>query len=185
MTCEATLNRDLPISDASDTARLRAGDPAALAQLVHRYQHRLYRYFVRVVRDPAAADDLFQQTWLNVVRRIRSYDPDRSFDTWLFSIAHNVAIDLLRRRPAESLDDRDFAASVAGPLETVLAGERKAQLAAALEQLPALYREALSLRFEEGMKLEEIADVIHAPLSTVKSRVHRGLEALRSIYVRP
>ena len=64
-------------------------------------------------------------------------------------------------------------------LSTVLAGERAAILAAAMAALPALYREALTLRFEEGMKLEEIAEVTHAPLSTVKSRVQRGLEAMK------
>ena len=88
----------------------------------------------------------------------------------------------LRRRTGESLDDREWeAGSSAAPdaLSAVLAGERAAILAAAMGTLPALYREALTLRFEEGMKLEEIAEVTGAPLSTVKSRVQRGLEALR------
>ena len=91
-------------------ARLRRRDPAALADAVGRYQHRLYRYFLRLVHDPAAADDLFQQTWLNVVRQIHRYDPARSFDTWLFAIAHNTAIDHLRRGPGESIDDCEFVA---------------------------------------------------------------------------
>jgi RNA polymerase sigma-70 factor (ECF subfamily) len=152
-----------------------------MAAVVARYQHRLYRYFLRLVHDPAAADDCFQQTWLNVVRHLGRYDASRSFDTWLFAIAHNAAMDLLRRRPAESLEDYDFAlpASTADAFSTVLAGERAAILAAAMAELPALYREALTLRFEEGMKLEEIAEVTHTPLSTVKSRVRRGLEAMK------
>ena len=142
---------------------------------------RSYRYLLRLVRDQASADDLFQQTWLHVVRQLHRYDAARSFDTWLFAIAHNAAMDLLRRRPGESLDDREFSLPARGPdaLSAVLAGERAAILAAAMEELPALCREALTLRFEEGMKLEEIAEVTHAPLSTVKSRVRRGLEAMR------
>ena len=83
--------------------------------------------------------------------------------------------------PAESLEDREFALAAPGQdaLSAVLAGERAAILAAAMAALPALYREALTLRFEEGMKLEEIAEVTGTPLSTVKSRVRRGLEAMK------
>src|SRR4029077_21029705 len=132
-------------------------DPEALAAKVGRYQQRLYRYFIRLVRDRATADDLFQQTWLHVVRQIHRYDASRNFDTWLFAIAHNVAIDLLRRKTGEALDD--YAARTPDALDALIAGERAANVAAAMEKLPAAYRETLTLRFEEGMKLEEIAAV--------------------------
>src|SRR5436190_1274362 len=153
MIYEATLDKDFPVAEPTDAARLRTGDPAALAAVVSRYQHRLYRYLIRLVRDAATADDLFQQTWLHVVRQIHRYDPARSFDTWLFAIAHNTAIDLLRRRPGECLED--YPAHMPDALDTLLAGERAERLAAAIDALPALYREAVTLRFEEGMKLEE------------------------------
>ena len=177
MTYDAAAPIGFSMAELTDAARLRTGDPAAFALVVGRYQHRLYRYFIRLVRDRAAADDLFQQTWLQVIRQVQRYDPSRSFDTWLFAIAHNTAMDLLRRRPGEILED--YPAHDPDALSLLIAAERAEHLAAALDALPALYREALTLRFEEGMKLEEIAAVIHAPLSTVKSRVHRGLEALR------
>jgi RNA polymerase sigma-70 factor (ECF subfamily) len=182
MIYQAAIDESFPVAEPpTHAARLRSGDPTALAESVGYYQHRLYRYLLRLVRDTASADDLFQQTWLHVVRQLHSYDAARSFDTWLFAIAHNAAMDLLRRRPGESLEDREFSLPERTPdaLSTVLAGERAAILAAALAELPALYREALTLRFEEGMKLEEIAEVTHAPLSTVKSRVRRGLEAMK------
>ena len=175
------------MSGNDDVECLRRRDPAALAAVVERYHHRLHRYLYRLVREPAAADDLFQQTWLNVVRQIARYDPRRSFDTWLFAVAHNVAIDFLRQKRSESLEEHEFEASAAAPaaapadsLSTLLAAERAAILAAEVQQLPVLYREALALRFEEGMKLEEMAEVTHAPLSTVKSRVQRALESLRT-----
>jgi RNA polymerase sigma-70 factor (ECF subfamily) len=177
MIFEAAADEEFPIPDVTESTRLRAGDPAALGSLVGRYQHRLYRYFVRLVRDQATADDLFQQTWLQVVRQIHRYDPARSFDTWLFAIAHNAAIDFLRKRPGEELGD--YPARTPDALDTLIAGERFANLAAAVEKLPAVYREAVTLRFEDGMKLAEIAAVTNVPLSTVKSRVHRGLDALR------
>src|SRR5262249_11423180 len=137
-----------------------------------------YRYLFRLVHDAAAADDLFQQTWLNAVRQIRRYDPRRSFDTWLFAIAHNAAMDMLRRKPGENIDDHDFTAA-ADPAATAIAAERTAILEEQMAALPAVYREVLVLRFEEDMKLEEIAEVTGAPLSTVKSRVQRAIESLR------
>ncbi len=181
MIYEARMREDWQVAEADEIASLRRLDPDALAEVVQRYHRRLYRYLFRLVGEASTADDLFQQTWLNVVRQIAGFDARRSFDTWLFAIAHNAAMDLLRRKTGESLDEREYAlpASAADGLAAVMAAQRSAILAAEMAHLPALYREALTLRFEEGMKLEEIAEVTQAPLSTVKSRVQRGLEALR------
>jgi RNA polymerase sigma-70 factor (ECF subfamily) len=175
--------------DRSDpVARLRQGDPDALTAAILRYQNRLFRYLVRVVQDAATADDLFQQTWLLVMEKIGRYDASRSFEPWLFAIAHNLAIDFLRRRRGESLEWHDdsggpaeerFASPGPDALERLLDFERASQLAACLDELPAIHREVVTLRFEEGMKLEEIADVAGVPLSTVKSRLQRALEGLR------
>jgi len=181
MIYQAAIEPDFPVAEPTELTRLRGGDPAAINGVVARYQHRLYRYFLRLAHDRAAADDLFQQTWLQVMRNLGRYDAARSFDTWLFAIAHNAAMDLLRRRPGESLDEGEWELRSRAPdaLAMMLAGERAAIVAAAMRELPAPYREALTLRFEDGMKLEEIAEVVGAPVSTVKSRVHRGLDALR------
>jgi RNA polymerase sigma-70 factor (ECF subfamily) len=178
---QAALAKDLLVAEEDELARLLRRDPAAVACMVERYQHRLYRYLVRLAGQNSLADDLFQQTWLHVVRQIDRYDARRSFDTWLFAIAHNAAMDVLRRKPGESLDEEGAAWPAAGPdpLAVAITAERAAILAAEMDALPALYREALTLRFEEGMKLEEIAEVTGAPLSTVKSRVQRALESLR------
>jgi len=171
--------------------QLRRGDLDALSTLIARYQNRVYRYLLRLVRRPAEAEDLFQQTWIRVAEKIRSYDPARNFDAWLFTLARNLAFDHLRRVQPSSLDepvDEDssadtklsrLAASDPGPHDQLLARERASHLAAALETLPVIYREVLSLRFEEEMKIEEIADVLATPLSTVKSRLRRGLEQIR------
>jgi RNA polymerase sigma-70 factor (ECF subfamily) len=176
-----------------EVARLRRGDLDALSVLLARYQNRLYRYLLRLVRERATAEDLFQQTWLRVAEKIRRYDPHRSFDAWLFAVARNLAIDHLRRMQPESLDEpsgRDpFGATALSELpsadppviENILAWERAGRLAAALGELPAIYREVLTLRFEEEMKLEEIAEVLEKPLSTVKTRLRRALASLREI----
>ena len=172
-----------------EIARLRKGDPDAITELIGRYQHRLYRFLVRMVGDPATAEDLFQQTWIRLMEKIGSYDARRSFEAWLFAIARNLAIDHLRRRRGISLDEPDdsgsapvdrLSASGQDALTQLLDFERGALLAAAIGELPAIHREVLTLRFEEDMKLEQIAEVAGVPLATVKSRLHRALESLRA-----
>ena len=175
----------------SDVAQLRRGDLDALSSLVSRYQNRLYRFLLRLVRDRSEAEDLFQQTWVHVAEKIRRFDPNRNFDAWLFTVARNLAIDHLRRVRPASLDqpisedesqgtalDR-LVAKEPAPLERVLENERASRLGTALDELPIVYREVMTLRFEEEMKIEEIAQVLSIPLSTVKSRLRRSLEQMR------
>ena len=172
----------------SEPVRLRRGDPEAFDALLNRYQNRLYRYLLRLTANPAVAEDLFQETWLKVITRIDRYDESRPFEPWLFSVARNLAIDYLRKASPASLDEPSesgeariarLGAGEPGALERLLERERRGLLERRLDELPALYREALSLRFEEEMTFEEIAEVLRAPVSTVKSRVQRALAALR------
>ena len=176
----------------ADVVQLRRGDLDALTALIARYQNRLYRYLLRLVREPAEAEDLFQQSWLRVMQKIQSYDPRRSFDSWLFTVARNLALDHLRRVHPRSLDEPALRGSDSEsladrlpsreilPLDRLLESERSGMLATALSDLPASYREVLSLRFEEELKLDEIAEILGAPLSTVKTRLRRSLEQLRN-----
>ena len=96
--------------DRQDTARLRRGDLTGLDGLMARHQDRLFRYLRRLLGDETVAEDLFQQTWVRVAERARRYDPSRPFRPWLLAVAHNLALDHLRRRRPESLDDGDGAA---------------------------------------------------------------------------
>lgn len=173
-----------------EATRLRSGDAEFIAQLVEQYQHRLYRYLLRLVSKPSTAEDLFQQTWLRVMDRIRYYDPRRSFEGWLFAVAHNLAIDHLRRKQPESLDEplpsgetqADLTRTeMPGALELLMTKERAEFVNEAITELPIAFREVVSLRFEEGMKLEEIATVLSLPMGTVKTRLHRALKSLRLI----
>jgi len=172
----------------SELTRLRGGDVEAVAAVMERYQHRLYRYLLRLLREPATAEDLFQQTWIKVMERIRSFDPSHSFEGWLFAMARNLAIDYLRRYRPESIDEplpsgdsRAALLPASGPdvLSQLLAEERAAGLARSVSKLPLVFREVLTLRFEEEMRLEEIATVLALPLGTVKTRLHRALKQLR------
>jgi RNA polymerase sigma-70 factor (ECF subfamily) len=166
----------------SEPARLKRGDPSAFDALLNRYQNRLFRYLVRLVGNTAQAEDLFQQTWLRVITRIDRYDERKPFEPWLFAVARNLTMDTLRRVSPESLDESRAASLISeepGHLERLLDHERRSILERKLLELPAMYREAITLRFEEEMTFEEMAMVLEAPVSTVKSRVQRALSTLR------
>jgi RNA polymerase sigma-70 factor (ECF subfamily) len=182
-----------PPKAGSDILAVQRGDPDAFASLLSRYQNRLYRYLLRFVNEPATADDLFQQTWMRILQNIRRYDPNRNFDAWMFAVARNIAIDHLRQRRPDSLDEprensvpmsEDLTSDAPGALELVLRAEQAELVQKALASQPPVFREILSLRFEEEMKLEEIAQVLGMPLGSVKSRLSRALEHLRTIFLR-
>jgi RNA polymerase sigma-70 factor, ECF subfamily len=171
---------------------LRRRDPELLDSLIARYEYRLFRYLVYLTGDREAARDLFQETWLRVLARAHQYDGESRFETWLFAIARHLVIDSSRRKRTESLDELTDPAERARPWEpeapkadsplTMLSGrEQTERMESALAQLPAVYREVLLLRFQEDLSLEEIAGVVKAPLSTVKSRLYRGLSAAREL----
>jgi RNA polymerase sigma-70 factor (ECF subfamily) len=188
MILAATLHPESTISADDPLVRLRQGDLDALTDILPQFQFSLYRFLLRMVQEPALAEDLFQQTWLRVIEKISTYKPSRPFQSWLFSIARNLAIDHLRRKKSFSIDAPDefgeafvdnMAIAGPNPLEEVLEFERGIILSEALGKLPAIHREVLALRFEEGMSLEQIAEVVDIPLSTVKSRLSRALDSLR------
>lgn len=185
----------LATSDAGgEVLAAKRGDPDGFAALLARYQNRLYRYLLRWVRNEATAEDLFQQTWVRVLENIRGLDPQRNFEAWLFSVARNLAIDHLRRYQPRSLDEPvgdDLPVSTRvsdggpGALDRMMRAELDGLVRRALESQPPVYREILSLRFEEEMKLDEIAELLDIPLSTAKSRLCRALERLRRSSLRP
>jgi len=174
--------------EARIAGALRRRDPDVLDALIAQYQHRLLRYLMHLTANRATAEDLFQETWMRVLEKGHLYDGRSRFVTWLLAIAHNVAIDHLRRRSPASLDEMQENEDGApfevpdvrpSPFEQAAAKQESAQLEAALQQLPAIFREVLTLRIHEQLKLEEIAKLIHIPVATVKTRLYRGVMALR------
>lgn len=175
-------------SEASVIARgLRRRDPDLVDRLIEQYQHRLLRYLVYLSGNRELADDLFQETWIRVLERGHQYDGKHEFITWLFAVARNLTIDYLRKRNPVSLDglmeDEEHAAFEPAdrrPMawEVIEQQEEAERLSSVLVSIPAECRETLVLRFQEGLRLEEIAAVTGAPLGTVKSRLYRGLNML-------
>lgn len=168
---------------------LKKRDPAVLDELIVLYQHRLLRYLLYLTGNREIAEDLFQETWMRVLVRGSQFNGNSRFDTWLFTIARNLVIDLRRRKSMASLeemceagdDERPFEVPSQDktPFEHLCTLENGQLVADALLTLDPLHREVLVLRFHEEMSLEEISRVTRAPLSTVKSRLYRGLAALK------
>jgi RNA polymerase sigma-70 factor (ECF subfamily) len=176
--------------DAKSIARgLQKRDPHLLDHLIEHYQYRLFRYLVYITGNKERAEDFFQETWIRVLERGHQYDGKSKFEAWLFAIARHLVIDWQRSKKAQSLDTltdpeqenpMQFAnESEPSPLHMVLAQESEESVQSSLEKIPAIYREVLVLRFHEELQIEEMAGVLDVPLSTVKSRLYRGLEALR------
>jgi RNA polymerase sigma-70 factor (ECF subfamily) len=168
---------------------LKRQDPNLLDELIVRYQHRLLRYLLYLTGNREVAEDLFQETWMRVLLRGAQYNGNARFDTWLFTIARNLLIDLRRKRTMASLDEMCEAAEDERPFEVpsdapnpfdhYQTQEDGQRITEALLTLDPLHREVLVLRFHEELALEEIATVTRAPLSTVKSRLYRGLASLK------
>ena len=171
---------------------LRRRDPDLLDGLIEKYQHRLLRYLIHLTGRRELAEDFFQETWVRVLERGHQFDGSHEFSAWLFTIARNLVRDNLRRKHPSSLDtlsgfsDDDDGAPFDLPasgspsaLDLTLQREQTEQISAGMQQLTATYREALVLRFQEEMRLEEIASVTGLPISTVKSRIYRALTALQ------
>ena len=168
---------------------LKRQDAELLDRLIDTYQHRLMRYLSFLTGRREMAEDLFQETWIRVLMRGAQFNGKSRFDTWLFTIARNLVIDHSRKKVMASLDemqdpgedDRPFevATDAPSPYEQFCTRESAAEVSAVLLALQPAYREVLVLRFHEELPLEEIASVTRAPLSTVKSRLYRGLAALK------
>jgi RNA polymerase sigma-70 factor (ECF subfamily) len=165
---------------------LRQGDVAVLEALVEQYQYRLFRYLVSLLGRRDGVDDFVQETWLRVLERGRSYDEQSRFESWLFRVARNIALDALRKRQTLSLDSDEGdglrsspASGESSPYILAARTQDAERLAHSLETLEPVYREALVLRFQEDLSLQEISVIVGAPVSTVASRIYRGLATLR------
>src|SRR5260370_27568958 len=176
--------------DAKSIARgLQRRDPDLLDRLIEQYQYRLFRYLVYVTGNKERAEDFFQETWIRVLERGHQYDGKSNFEAWLFAIARHLLIDWQRSKKALSLDtltdpEQEHPLQLANenepsPLHQVLSHETEENVQASRQKIPAIYREVRVLRFEEELQIDEMAAVLSVPLSTVKSRLYRGLEVLR------
>jgi RNA polymerase sigma-70 factor (ECF subfamily) len=160
--------------------RCQAGDEAAFTELVERYQPRLRYYLRKMLAGTDAADDAYQDVWFDVFRAVSRLANPGAFRAWLYRIARDRALRVLRRRrpPHRPLDDVEVAANgVADGGE--FTAEDVARIHAGLDRLAPEHREVMVLRYVEGMSYEEVARVAGCQLGTVRSRLHYAKRALR------
>jgi RNA polymerase sigma-70 factor (ECF subfamily) len=168
-------------------------------ELVHRYERELYRYLARYLGDPTAAEDVFQNTFLQVHLKRGLFENGRPFRPWLYAIATHQAVDALRkagRHPTVSLDRRVNAArndadagnlvdllvsENDGPLAELQESERQQWVRDSIARLPDALRQTLILAYHQDLKYREIADILKIPVGTVKSRLHAALEKLQQM----
>jgi RNA polymerase sigma-70 factor (ECF subfamily) len=182
----------MELSDATLLERARTGDRGALEDLLARHQRRVYRFGLKMCRDPEDAKDVLQETLLAVARSVKDFRGASSVSTWLYTIARSFCIKKRRRskfapEQEESLDAREpglEARQIVDPgrgPEDELAGR---QIEAALEQaiagLEPMYREVLVLRDVEGLTAPEVGEVMGLTVEAVKSRLHRARVAIRA-----
>ena len=182
-------------SDENLMLRFGRGEGAAFEFLYQRHELRVFRYLNRNVRNEASANDLMQEVWFAVVRGAANYQPSAKFTTWLFTIAHNRMVDMIRaNHRLQSLDAGDDAdpegsslldrLAVDGklePLAQVQSQDEAAALLAAVAQLPAEQRSAFLLQAEAGLSVEEIAEATGSNFETVKSRLRYARAKLRQL----
>ncbi len=178
------------LADAELVRATLAGSQEAFRELVSRFERPVFGLIVRMVGDREASEDLAQEVFVKAYRALASYDPSRKLSSWLFKIAHNATIDHLRRSVPESValegDEEEggrlLATLADASVESPAAAAERRDMARALERaiggLRADYREAVVLRYVEGLSYEEIAEALMQPLGTVKTNLHRARKQL-------
>jgi RNA polymerase sigma-70 factor (ECF subfamily) len=185
---------ETPVADRSDEQLLAAhisGDSQAFGELLERYRNEMLHFLIRFMGSRASAEDVFQDTFLQVHLVAESFDTTRRFKPWLYTIAANKARDFHRRqkrRAAASLSapvgggkegETEFidllASDERSPEEPVAKQEQAARVKKVVDELPQHYREILLLNYFQKMSYNQIADALEIPLGTVKSRLHSAV----------
>ena len=169
-----------------------AGEQKAYANIVDQFRDQIYHFILRMVKDKAQAEDLTQETFIKAFRALDSFNSDYAFSTWLYKIAANNCIDYFRKKKlaTTSLDtpikvkdgelQRDFADEEQGPESELISKEQTNHIRFAIDSLPVKYKEAIMLRHSQDKSYEEIAEMLNIPLGTVKVRIFRAREMLKS-----
>ncbi|MFI5276407.1 MAG: RNA polymerase sigma factor [Ktedonobacterales bacterium] len=169
------------------------GDVEALATIYDRYQRAVYSLCARVTRDQGAAEEVTQEVFVRLWKSAASFEPGKGrVSAWLLRIAHNLALNEVRRRSSRPVIayEADWEVESGGvadvdqqrdPAMAAWLGERAVAIRAALSQLPAPQRQAIEMAFFDGLTQAEIAAAVGDPLGTVKSRIRIGMQRLRDV----
>ncbi|MGY0693972.1 RNA polymerase sigma factor SigW [Virgibacillus sp. FSP13] len=171
--------------------QVKKGDQSAFEDIVAFFQNKIYQHCYRMLGNAHEAEDIAQEAFIRAYINIHSYDDRRKFSTWLYRIATNLTIDRIRKRKPDYYLDAEIKgteglnmyaqleADNRLPEEEVESLELKSYIHQEISELPPKYRTIIILRYLEEFSLKEISEILDIPLGTVKTRIHRGREALR------
>ncbi|AOE86276.1 RNA polymerase sigma factor [Pseudomonas sp. TCU-HL1] len=188
------MNATLTDDDAALLRRYRSGDAEAFGVLYARHRLGLYRFLCGLCSDAALAEEIFQETWLNLIRSDSEQRGQASFKTWLYQIARNRLIDHWRKHGRlqgceeafdETLHGDALPGSSPDPERELSLSRDQQRLRAALDELPGEQREVFLLRAHGDLELNEIAELTRTPAETVKSRLRYALQKLRRLLADP
>src|SRR5688500_11772650 len=181
------------LSDVELVSRSIGGVEDSFEELVRRYQRPIAGYVFRLLGDYEASLDVTQEVFIKVYNSLEKYSSDYKFSTWLYRIAHNAAIDYMRRNsvPQQSLDvetkDGSYQIQIESgqpnPEQERERSEWRTEIESVVKCLPTVYRELILLRHAQDLSYDEIAEVTGLPLGTVKNRLFRAREMMRDIFV--
>ena len=156
------------------------GDAEAVRPLIERYRKPLAAVLQRALGSSPEVDDVFQETWIRVVRSAHRYDPDQRFSSWLFAIAWNLVKDRwARRAPVDDVDMAAMHSRERSPEQRAVDSDRAEQVRELVARLPERLAQAILLRYFEELSESEVAERLGIPVGTVKSRIHHGLKRMR------
>ncbi len=179
-TMEKRVDSWLDSDDSALVEGLRQGDPAAADELFNRYSRPLHAFIMRMVGDKATAEDVFQDTWMRIVRNIDSFRGDCKFSSWMFQIALNLCRNIARTASRREFVELDKAGNLSQAPDVdagkILQAERIKKL---VDSLPDKMRELIVMRFYHQKTDAEISEITGLPSGTVKSRIFRGMRLLK------
>ncbi|MFS0865676.1 RNA polymerase sigma factor SigW [Fredinandcohnia sp. 179-A 10B2 NHS] len=171
--------------------QIKNGDQNAFAEIVEIYKDKVFQLCYRMLGNRHEAEDIAQEAFIRAFVNIHSYDLNKKFSTWLYRIATNLSIDRIRKKKPDYYLDAEIAGSegltmysqvaadVALPEDELESMELQALIQAEILKLPEKYRSVIVLKYIEEFSLKEIGEILDLPVGTVKTRIHRGREALR------
>lgn len=169
-------------SDADLISEVVGGDVERFGVLMERYEQKLLRYVVYLIHDEVMARDVVQETFIKTYQNLRGYNPKHKFSSWIYRIAHNEAINAVKRHSREvDLENNPEPSQDSTIIRDIDQAILADDVADCLSKLESRQREILMLYYYENMKYDEISDVLHTPSSTVGVRIKRAREQLKSI----
>lgn len=185
-------NKDFSKLSDNEIVKLIAGrNKKIYHELVERYQTKLFSYLYRLIGNKEEAEDLLQNVFVKVYNNIKSYDTKKKFSSWIYRIAHNEAVNFLKKRSRRKLisiedvqgskDKLEIADTRKNPIDSWISKELRKEMQEALEKLPEKYKQVLMLRYYYDKSYEEMSQELKKPVNTIGTLLNRAKKKLMEV----